>query len=70
METTRQGFQSCLLVENEIILELKFVEVILPVYEEQMLTYLRLAEKRLGLLINFNVDLLKNGIRRRINGYD
>lgn len=56
------------LVENEIILELKSVEVLLPVHEAQLVTYLKLADKRLGLLINFNVVLLKEGIRRRING--
>ena len=57
-----------LLVEDEIILELKSVEVILPVHEAQLVTYLKLANKKLGLLINFNVVLLKDGIRRRING--
>ncbi|HEY6503962.1 MAG TPA: GxxExxY protein [Chitinophagaceae bacterium] len=57
-----------LLVEDEIILELKSVEVILPVHEAQLVTYLKLSGKKLGLLINFNVVLLKNGIRRRING--
>ena len=57
-----------LLVEDEIILELKSVEVILPVHEAQLVTYLKLADKKLGLLINFNVALLKDGIRRRING--
>ena len=56
------------LVEKEIILELKSVEVLLPVHEAQLVTYLKLADKRLGLLINFNVVLLKEGIRRRING--
>lgn len=56
------------LVENQIILELKSVEVLLPVHEAQLVTYLKLADKRLGLLINFNVVLLKEGIRRRING--
>ncbi|NUO80385.1 GxxExxY protein, partial [candidate division KSB1 bacterium] len=56
--------------EEEIILELKSVEVILPVHEEQLLTYLKLANKRVGLLINFNAEVLKNGIRRKINGYD
>lgn len=63
-------FKVDVLAENEIILELKSVEIILPVHEEQLLTYLRLAKKRLGLLINFNVELLKSGIRRKINGYD
>jgi GxxExxY protein len=57
-----------LLVEDEIILELKSAEVILPVHEAQLVTYLKLSGKKLGLLINFNVTLLKEGIRRRING--
>lgn len=57
-----------ILVENEIILELKSVEVILPVHEAQLVTYLKLSGKKPGLLINFNVALLKTGIRRRING--
>jgi GxxExxY protein len=57
-----------LLVEDEIVLELKSVEVILPVHEAQLVTYLKLSGKKLGLLINFNVALLKDGIRRRING--
>ena len=50
------------------ILELKSVEVILPVHEAQLVTYLKLSGKKLELLINFNVALLKDGIRRRING--
>ncbi len=57
-----------LLVEDKIVLELKSVEVILPVHEAQLVTYLKLSGKKLGLLINFNVALLKEGIRRRING--
>lgn len=57
-----------ILVEDKIILELKSVETILPVHEAQLVTYLKLAEKKLGLLINFNVALLKEGIRRKING--
>ena len=57
-----------LLIEDEIILELKSLETILPVHEAQLVTYLKLSGKKLGLLINFNVDLLKDGIRRRING--
>ncbi len=57
-----------LLVEDEIILELKSVEAILPVHEAQLVTYLKLSGKKLGLLINFNVTLLKDDIRRRING--
>lgn len=56
------------LVENEILIELKSVESILPVHEAQLLTYLKLSDKKLGLLINFNVKVLKEGIRRKING--
>lgn len=56
------------LVNDLIILEFKSVEIILPVHEAQLVTYLKLADKRLGLLINFNVSLLKDGIRRKING--
>jgi GxxExxY protein len=56
------------LVENEIILELKSIDGILPVHDAQLLTYLKLADKKLGLLINFNVPILKDGIRRKING--
>lgn len=57
-----------LLIEDEIILELKSVETVLPVHEAQLVTYLKLSNKKLGLLINFNVVLLKEGLRRRING--
>jgi len=56
------------LLEDEIVIELKSIECILPVHEAQLLTYLKLSNKKLGLLINFNVVLLKDGIRRRING--
>jgi len=61
------GYQLDVLVEDAIILELKSVESLLPIHEAQLLTYLRLANKKLGLLINFNVTLLKNGIKRRVN---
>ncbi len=67
-EILDKNFVLDLLVENEIILELKSVETILPVHEAQLVTYLKLSGKKLGLLINFNVALLKDGIRRRING--
>ena len=56
-------------VENIIIIELKAVEEILPIHEVQLMTYMRLSEIYLGALINFNVPLIKNGIRRKINGY-
>ncbi len=56
------------LVSNRIILELKSIEIILPVHESQLMTYLKLSGKKLGLLINFNSPLLKDGVRRRVNG--
>ncbi len=57
-----------LLVEDKVVVELKSVENILPVHEVQLVTYLKLTDKRLGLLINFNEPVLKQGIRRKING--
>jgi GxxExxY protein len=59
-----------ILVEDEFILELKSVEAILPIHKAQLITYLKLANKRLGFLINFNVPLLKNGFQRIIQGYN
>jgi GxxExxY protein len=56
------------IIEDEIIIELKSIEAILPVHEAQLVTYLKLSGKKLGLLINFNVPVLKDGIRRKING--
>ncbi len=56
-----------ILVENQLIIEIKAVENVLPVHKAQLLTYLRHTEKPLGLLINFNTSLLKNGISRIIN---
>jgi len=52
-----------------LCIEIKAVEKTLPVREAQLVTYLKLSDKKLGLLLNFNADLLKNGIRRKINGY-
>lgn len=63
------GYRVDLLVEDAVIVEIKSVETILPVHEAQLLTYLKLAKKRVGLLINFNVLHLKQGIRRRVQGY-
>lgn len=68
-EKLETDFRIDLLVEKEIIVELKAVEVTLPVHEAQLLTYLKLSEKRLGLLINFNVPKLTNGFKRMIIGY-
>ncbi|CAD6493572.1 MAG: PD-(D/E)XK nuclease superfamily protein [Candidatus Argoarchaeum ethanivorans] len=61
------GYRLDLLVEDSVIVELKAVNTITPVHEAQLLSYLKLSGKRLGLLINFNVTLLKDGITRRIN---
>jgi GxxExxY protein len=58
------GFRADFLIEDQIVLELKSVETLLPIHESQLITYLRLMNKRIGLLINFNVRMLKNGIRR------
>jgi GxxExxY protein len=62
-----EGFRIDVLVENRVIVELKSVEKVRPVHPKQLLTYLKLANKELGLLINFNVVLLKDGIKRVIN---
>ena len=61
------GYRLDLLIENAVIVELKAVESILPIHEAQLLSYLKLSGKRLGLLINFNVVHLKNGIKRMVN---
>ena len=60
------GYRIDLLVGEVVLVELKSVEVLLPLHEAQLLTYLRLSGTRVGLLINFNVAVLKNGIRRRV----
>ena len=66
-KVTEEGFRLDLLVENQVIVELKSVEQVQPVHKKQLLTYLRLAHKPLGLLINFNQTMLKEGITRIIN---
>lgn len=62
------GYRIDILVENKVVLELKSVEALNDVHLAQTLTYMKLGGFKLGLLINFNVDLLKNGIKRVING--
>jgi GxxExxY protein len=61
------GFRVDLIVEQKVIIELKSIEAILPVHKKQILTYLKLSNIKLGLLVNFNVDLIKNGIFRIVN---
>ena len=64
-----KDFKLDIIVENEIILELKAVEYLLPVHEAQIISYLKLADKKLGFLINFNVPLLKDGLKRFVNNF-
>jgi GxxExxY protein len=61
------GFRADIVVENKVIVETKSVEALAPIHAKVLLTYLRLADVRLGLLINFNVELIKDGIRRVVN---
>ncbi|HOZ29480.1 MAG: GxxExxY protein [Bacteroidales bacterium] len=63
------GYRIDLLVEDKVIIEIKSVEAIADIHIAQILTYLKLKDLKLGLLINFNSVLLKNGIKRVINGY-
>jgi len=60
------GYRIDLLVEKQVIVEIKTADALLPIHEAQLLIYLKLADKRLGLLINFNVRSLKNGIKRMV----
>ena len=63
-----EGFRADLIVEDKVIVELKSVERWAPVHAKQLLTYLRLTDRRLGLLVNFGEALIKDGIRRVVNG--
>jgi len=58
------GYRMDILVEKQVVVELKTVDTFIPVHEAQILTHMKFAEKEIGLLINFNVTLLKNGIKR------
>ena len=64
------GFHADLVVEDQVIVEIKALETVAPVHKKHLLTYLKLADKRLGLLINFNVALIKDGITRIVNGLE
>jgi GxxExxY protein len=64
-----EGFRADLIVNDLVIIELKSIEQVAPVHKKQLLTYLRLADKRLGLLINFGSALIKDGIHRIANGH-
>jgi len=64
------GFRADMVVEEKVIVEIKSIDAISPIHRRQLATYLKLANKRLGLLINFNVVLIKDGIVRIANGLD
>lgn len=61
------GFRADLIVERKVIIEVKSIEAIAPVHSKKLLTYLRLANVKLGLLLNFNVALMKDGIKRVVD---
>ncbi len=61
------GFRADIVVEDKVVIECKSVDALAPIHGKILLTYLRLMDKRLGLLINFNVPLIKSGIRRVVN---
>ena len=61
------GYRVDLIVGDKVIIEIKSVEALAPIHKSQLLTYLRLSDLRLGLLINFNVERIKDGIRRVVN---
>jgi len=63
------GYRLDLLVENVVVVEIKAVDVLMPVHTAQLLSYLKLSRCPVGLLINFNVKMLRDGIRRLVNGY-
>jgi GxxExxY protein len=63
------GFRADLIVDREVIVEIKSIELVTPVHKKQVITYLRLSGLKIGLLINFNEELLKNGVTRLINNY-
>lgn len=62
-------FRLDILVEKSVIIELKSVEELKPVHHKQLLTYLRIAKKHVGILVNFNTDSIDDGIFRKVNGY-
>jgi GxxExxY protein len=63
------GFRADLIIERTVIVEIKSIESLAPLHPKIMLTYLKLSNLKVGLIINFNVDLLKNGIKRVVNNY-
>jgi GxxExxY protein len=68
--TFERGFRADLIVDDRVLVELKSMEVVAPVQTKKVLTYLRLSGLRVGLLINFGAPVIKDGIKRIINGYE
>jgi GxxExxY protein len=68
-EQLNKDFRIDILVENEIVIELKAIDILLPVHDAQIISYLKLTNKKLGFLINFNVPLLKDGFNRFVNNF-
>ena len=68
VQLTDVGYRIDVLVARELVVEVKSIEVVAPVHLSQLVSYLKLSNRRLGLLLNFNVDRLRDGIYRRVNG--
>lgn len=69
-QTLDKEYRIDLLVGGEVLVELKAIEYVMPVHHAQLLSYLKLTDKQIGFLINFNVPLIKNGIKRFVNNYE
>ena len=65
-----EGFRADIIINNKVILELKAIEKVIPVHKKQLITYLKLTDLKLGYLLNFNENLMKNGITRCVNGLE
>lgn len=63
------GYRLDLMIENKVIVEIKSLEKLLPIHQAQLMSYLKLSDCKVGLLINFNVKVLKNGIKRVVNNF-
>jgi GxxExxY protein len=63
------GYRLDLMIEKEVIVEIKSIEKLMPIHQAQLLSYLKLSERKVGLLINFNVRVLKNGVKRIVNNF-
>ena len=67
--TLNCGYRLDLVVENAVVIEVKAVDKLVPIHEAQLLSYLKLSDRRLGLLINFHVTMLRDGLRRVVNRF-